>query len=109
MMKNTNQFASEYGLKRGNVFLTFEELDLMRNVANECPHVLSFLNHVRKHTACISILKWLKENNLTGFKLFQWIRDENEGSFYLSIAKIIKKVEGNKRLRPLYFGKDFIP
>lgn len=54
------------------------------------------------------MLLWLRNNNLKGKKLVDWVKLENKGSPLQTFSYIIKKLEKNIHRRPIILGEDFI-
>lgn len=81
---------------------------LMLDVCQGHPGIPPLLFHLHKHyPKCDLILLWLKNNNLTGQKLIDWIQIEKNRSPLEAFTYALRKIERDGRLR-LVFGKEWV-
>lgn len=52
-------------------------------------------------------LLWLVANKITGKKFISWFQEDMGGSHLMSMSFMLKKIEHEKKLRPVLLGKDF--
>lgn len=74
-----------------------------QDIASKCA---PFLWQVYRHKRCDQILAWLLEHRIGGKDLLAFINGPCKGSFLLTIANVIARIDGEKVVKPL-FVKDF--
>ena len=88
--------------------LSPQRIALAQSVNSGFEGTVPFTIHVHSHyPRCDEIFAWLIRNNIVGLKLLEWITYEHEGSQLKAVAHILTKIERDKEIRRVLFGRDF--
>lgn len=92
----------------GTKGMSHRMIDLIERVLDDEQRLLPFVYQCYQHRQTEAILSYLAENKLTGWKLWNWIHAQFGRSFLSPIQEIVRRIENQKRVRPIMAGKDYI-
>ena len=71
------------------------------------PRLVHLMHDLSRYRHVDSMLRWLIKNNLTGNRLIQFLDHTFKSSTLNMVKHIIMKVNNEKSLRPVLYGKDW--
>ena len=79
---------------------------VMLEIADGNMKVLPYLHQIYNMTRCDEAFAWLLKNKLRGQRFLDFVRMECDNSLLKLVAVLLKKIEKEKDLRPVFAGKD---
>ena len=87
--------------------MTPRRRELFFKVVDDDQRALPILHHANRLTRCDDILTWLVENNLTGRRFVDFFL-LNEASILKTYQEVLKRINKDKIIQPIFAGRDYI-
>jgi hypothetical protein len=87
--------------------MTNAERDFYIRIIDEQPGLMAVAYEISKYKHSLDIQVWLIKNNLTGKNLQSWLKEEFDHSIMSMIKYIIKRVNSDKEIKPIYAHRDY--
>lgn len=92
-----------------NAGMPHRHRELLFRVWDGEPETLEPLMHLYNFVRREEILEWLIRHHFTGKQFVQWVKIGMGGSPLKCASFVISKLEREKKMRDLLFGKDYLP
>jgi hypothetical protein len=87
--------------------MTNAERDFYLRIIDEQPGLMPVAYEISKYKHSLDIQVWLIKNRMTGKILQSWLKENFDNSIMSMIKYIIKRVNGDKEIKPVYAHKDY--
>tara|TARA_R100000781_G_scaffold105913_1_gene69793 strand:+ start:3156 stop:3431 length:276 start_codon:yes stop_codon:yes gene_type:complete len=83
------------------------ERDFYLRIIDDQPGVMPVAYEISKYKHSLDIQVWLIKNKITGKILLSWLNEKFDHSIMSMIKYIIKRVNKDKEIKPIYAHKDY--
>ena len=83
------------------------ERDFYLRIIDDQPGLMPVAYEISKYKHSLDIQVWLIKNKITGKILQSWLKDKFDHSIMSMVQYIIKRVNKDKEIKPIFAHKDY--